>query len=129
MSARGISAFIFLVSLVFSMTILNGIGFYALMGADLDISSTNQDVQNAANQLGEQSFGEGRSSSILEGPLATVAPAINIFQSFVTVILNTSGVIQLLYGLPAIVADQIERLFKFAILVTIVYLIRSGSPV
>ena len=129
MAARGISAFIFLVSLVFAMTILSGVGFYALVGADLDVSSQNQDVQNAADQLGEQSFGESRSSSILEGPLATVAPFIDILQTFVTVIGNTSGVIQLLYGIPAIVADQIERLFKLSMLVTIAYAIRGGTPV
>jgi len=129
MAARGVSAFIFLVSLVFAMTILSGVGFYALVGTDLDVSSTNQDVQNAADQLGEQSFGEGRSSSILEGPLATVAPFINIMQTLVTVIGNTSGVIQLLYGVPAVVADQVERLFKLSMLVTLAYAIRAGSPV
>lgn len=129
MAARGISAFIFLSSLVFSMTILSGVGFYALLGADLDVSSQNADVQNAADQLGEQSFAEGRSSSILEGPLATVAPFIDILQTFVTVIGNTSGVIQLLYGVPAVIADQIGRLFKISMLVTIAYAIRAGSPV
>lgn len=126
---RGIGAFIFAVSLILSMTILGGLGFYALMGIDVDTAGQNQDVQRAAEELDGIEFAEGRSSSILEGPLAAVTPVVSIFQTFTTVIGNTSGVIQLLYGVPKVAADTIELLFRIAMLVTIAYVIRSGSPV
>lgn len=126
---RGIAAFVFIVSLIFSMTILAGVGFYGMMGVSVDPDSQNDDVREAAEQLDGIDFGEGRSSSILEGPLAAVTPVITIFQTFTTVISNTSGVIQLLYGLPAVAADMIELMFRIAMLITIGYIIRSGSPV
>lgn len=127
--ARGIAAFVFIVSLIFSMTILGGLGFYASSGVNLDASAQNKDVQRAAEQLDGIEFAEGRSSSILEGPLAAVTPVISIVQTFTTVIGNTSGVIQLLYGIPKVAADTIELMFRIAMLVTVVYIIRSGSPV
>lgn len=126
---RGTAAFVVLAALVMSMTVLSGLGFYAEMGAEVDVSGQNEDVQAAADQLSGIEFGEGRSSAILQGPLAAVVPVVRIFQSFTTVLGNTSGVIQLLYGAPKIVADQIELLFRIMMLVTIAYAIRSGSPV
>lgn len=127
--ARGIAAFIFVASLIFSMSILGGVGFYASLGIDVDADSQNEDVQDAAEQLDGIEFGEGRSSSILEGPLAVVTPVVSIIQTFSTVLGNTSGVLQLLFGLPEIAADTIELVFRIAMLVTIAYIIRSGSPV
>jgi hypothetical protein len=127
--ARGIAAFVFVGSLIFSMTILGGVGFYAALGVDVDASGQNADVQAAADQLDGIEFGEGRSGTILQGPLAVVTPVVGIIQTFTGVLGNTSGMLQLLYGIPKVAADTIELLFRIAMLVTIVYLIRSGSPV
>lgn len=126
---RGIGAFVVIVSLIFSMTILGGVGFYAQLGVDVDAEGQNEDVQAAAEQLDGISFAEGRSNSILEGPLAAITPVVSIFQTFTTVIANTSGVLQLLYGLPPVAADTIELMFRLAMLVTMGYLIRSGGAV
>jgi len=52
-----------------------------------------------------------------------------LIQSFTTVIGNTSGVLQLLYGVPPIAADSVETFFRIGMLVTVIYLLRSGSPV
>lgn len=126
---------IFIVALTMSMSILGGIGFYASMGVEMSVEGQNEDVQRAADQLGGPdsdedgiSFAEGRSSSILEGPLAVVTPVVEIFQVFTAIVGNTSGVIQLLYGMPKVVGDTIEVFFRLSLLVTILYLIRSGSP-
>jgi hypothetical protein len=126
---RGTFAFVVVASLVLSMTLLNGLGYYALMGAEIDVSGQNKDVQAAADNLDGIEFGEGRSSAILQGPLAAVVPFVRIFQSFTTVLGNTSGVVQLLYGVPPAVADPIEVVFRLMMLVTIGYGIRSGSPI
>jgi len=126
---RGITAAVFVISLIFSMTILGGVGFYAMLGVQIDAESYNEDVQRAADELQGIEYGEGRSSSILEGPLAAITPVVTIFQTFTTVLTNTSGVLQLLYGLPPVAADTIETFFRLAMVVTIGYLIRSGSPV
>lgn len=129
MAPRGIGAFVVISSLIFSMTLLSGVGYYALLGASVDASSQNEDVQAAAEQLDGIEFGEGRSGSILQGPLAVVTPVVSIIQTFTTVISNTSGVIQLLYGIPKVAADIVELLFRIAMLVTVAYVVRSGSPV
>jgi len=129
MAPRGIGAFVFVGGLILSMTILSGVGYYGQMDVTIDASTHNQDVQNAADELDGIGFGEGRSDSLLEGPLAVVTPVIGIFQTFTTILFNTSGVLQLLYGLPPIAADTIEVLFRLAMLVTMGYRIRSGSPV
>jgi len=99
------------------------------VGVDVDAAGQNADVQQAAEQLDGIEFAEGRSSSILQGPLAVVTPVVGIMQTFTAVIGNTSGILQLLFGLPAVAADAIEVLFRIAMLVTLIYLIRSGSPV
>ncbi|MFW5956773.1 MAG: hypothetical protein ACOCQY_05155 [Halorhabdus sp.] len=127
--ARGIAAAIFVVSLTFSMMILGGVGYYSSMGVDMDASGQNADVEKAAQQLSGVEFGEGRSASILEGPLAAVMPVVDMAQSFTAIISNTSGVLQLLYGVPAVVGDILELMFRIAMVVTFIYLIRSGSPV
>jgi hypothetical protein len=127
--ARGITAFIFVVALVFSMTILSSVGYFAAFDIQIDAESHNEDVVNAAAELDGIEFGEGRSGSILEGPLAAITPVVGVFQTFTTVILNTSGVLQLLYGLPAAVADTIELFGKIAMLITMMFVIRSGASV
>ncbi|MFW5950073.1 MAG: hypothetical protein ACOCR6_01830 [archaeon] len=127
--ARGFAAFVVVASLILSMTMLSGVGYYSQMGANLDVESQNDDVQAAADQLDGVEFGEGRAASILEGPLAAVMPVIDMVMAVYTVIKNTSGVLQLLYGLPPAVADPLELVFRIAMLATMAYLIRSGSPV
>lgn len=124
--ARGVTAAIFIASLVFSMSILSGLGFYALLGADIDVSSQNEDVEAAASELQGIDYNEDRSPSILEGPLAAVIPAIDVLLVFRTVIGNTSGVVQLLFGAPEIVADTVETFFQLSLLVTIIFAIRGA---
>lgn len=129
MAPRGIGAFVVISALVLSMTVLSGVGYYATLGTEIDAESQNDDVVAAAEQLDGVTFGEGRSSSILEGPLAVVVPVVGIFQTFTTIITNTSGVVQLLFGVPKVVGDSIELLSRLVMLVTIAYLIRSGSGI
>lgn len=126
--ARGIAAFVFLVSMILSITILSGIGYYAEIGANVDVEGQNEDVKQAAEELEGIDYGEDRSSAILQGPLAAVVPVIDILLTFKTVIGNTSGVIQLLFGVPAVIADTMELFFRIAMLVTIAFTIR-GAPI
>lgn len=129
--AKGVGVVAVIAALVLSLSVLSGVGYIAALDSDLsvDVSSQNEDVQNAANQLTSVEFGEGRSSAILQGPLAAVTPVVRIFQGFTAVVFNTSGVIQLLYGVPPIVGDSIEWMARLAFTVALVYLIRSGSPI
>lgn len=128
--AKGVGAVAVIAALVLSLSVLSGVGYIAGLDSDLavDVSSQNEDVQNAANQLTSVEFGEGRSSAILQGPLAAVTPVVRIFQTFTAVIFNTSGVLQLLYGIPAVAADAVEWMARLAFTVALVYLIRSGTP-
>lgn len=124
--ARGIAAFVMVFSLLASMTILSGLGYYADLGAEVDPETHNEDVANAAENLQGIEYDEDRSPPILQGPLAAVIPVVEILQTFTTVIFNTSGLLQLLFGLPAVVADTIELLFRIAMLLTIAFLIRGA---
>jgi len=124
--AKGIAAFVFLVSLIFSITILSGLGFYAQLGVSADVETHNEDVQNAAENLEGIEYDEDRSPPILQGPLAAVIPVVEILQTFTTVLGNTSGVLQLLFGAPEVVADTVELFFRITMLVTIAFLIRGA---
>lgn len=123
--ARGIAAFVFVVSLVFSMTILGGVGFYAELGAEIDASTHSDDAEAAAENLEGIEYDEDRSPPILQGPLAAVIPVIEIVQTLTTVLFNTSGVLQLLFGVPEVVADTVELFFRATMLITIAFLIRG----
>lgn len=124
--ARGMAAAVFIIALVSSMSILSGLGFYALLGVSADVEGQNEDVEQAAKELEGINYDEDRSSAILQGPLAAVIPVIDILLVFKTVIGNTSGLVQLLFGAPVIVADTLETFFRIALLVTIVYGIRGA---
>lgn len=124
--ARGIAAVIFVVSLIFSITILSGIGFYASMGIEADVEGQNEDVQAAAENLGAIEYDEERSGDILQGPLAGIIPAVEILQTLSTILFNTSGVIQLLFGAPEIIADTLQTFFQLAMLITIGFFIRGA---
>lgn len=128
--AKGIAAAVVLIALILSMSVLSGLGFYADLNAgEIDADSHNDDVVAAAESLDGVEFGEDRGASILEGPLAAVVPAIDFALTLKTVLANTSGVLQLLFGVPAVAADAIQTFARIAMLVTFIYLIRSGSPV
>jgi len=130
MAPRGIGAAVFIVGLILSMTILSGVGYYASLGdVEIDADKHNDDVVAAADSVGNTSFAEGRSGSVLEGPLAVVTPVVRTFNLLVTIVFNTSGIMQLLFGLPAIAADTIQLVFQLSMAVTLLYLVRSGSPV
>jgi hypothetical protein len=127
MAPRGVGAMMVITALIMAMTVMSGIGYYADLGADIDDDSYNEDVQNAAEELNQTSFGEDRSSSILEGPLAAVTPIIGMLSTLATVITNTSGVLQLLFGAPKVVGDTIEVLSRIAFVITFAYAIRAGA--
>jgi len=138
MAPRGIAAAVFAGSLILAVTMLTGVGYFASLGnVQIDAGSQNDDVREAAETLGVNNsdsgsgigFGEDRSNSILEGPLAVVTPVVDIFMTFVGVIGNLSGFLELLFGLPNIVAETIELFFRIGMVVTLIYLVRSGSPV
>ena len=123
--ARGISAVIFLVSLIFSMSMLGGLGYYADMGVAYDVEGQNEDVQAAADALEGIGYDEDRSGSILQGPLAAVIPFGDHLQMFTTILGNTSGVIQLLFGVPETIADPIQTMFRLAMFITFIFGIRG----
>lgn len=128
--ARGITAAIFVVALISSMTILSSIGFYAQLGhgIEVDPETHNEDVVDAAAALGDVDFGEDRDPSILEGPLAAVIPGVDTINLLTTIIGNTSGVVQFLFGAPEVVGSAVERLFQISLLITLAGLVR-GAPI
>ena len=126
--ARGIAAFVMIASLIFAIGILGGVGYFAELGIAMDVDGQNEDVQAAADDLAGVEYDEDRSPSILQGPLAAVIPFVNGLMAIKAVIANTSGVLQLLFGIPAAVADPLELFFRIAMGVTLYFSIR-GSPI
>lgn len=105
---------------------LSGIGYYAELAVPEDVEGQNEDVQSAVEDLGGVTYDEDRSSSILQGPLAVVVPFVDGLMVIKMVLGNTSGLLQLLFGVPAAVADPIETLFQLAIGVTILFGLRGA---
>lgn len=124
--ARGIAAAIFLASLVLSMTVLSTLGFYSQMGTEIDVDGQNEDVKDAAAALYDVDYGEDRDPSILEGPLASVVPGTDMLITLRTIVGNTSGVVQLLFGAPEVVGDTVQIMFQLALFITIAGFIRGA---
>ncbi len=113
-------------SLIFSVVILSSIGYYSAIGTERDFSSQNEDVQRANESLSSIDYDEDRSSAILQGPLAAVIPVVEVLQTIQTILGNTSGVLQMLFGLPAVVADMLQLFFQLAMGITVIFLVRGA---
>lgn len=105
--SKGIAAFVIVLSVIMAISMLSGIGYYSELRVNYD-AGYNDDVAAAADVLVGQEASNTGSSVFTD---FTVGGA-NALRTAWQVLANTSGVLQLLFGLPPAVADPLERFFQ-----------------
>lgn len=119
--AKGTAAFVVMLAVTMTITMLGAIGFYAELGVDYDGSDHNADVENAADALvGQEAQSTG--SSLLEEFTASGGNALQVGWQ---VLSNTSGVLQLLFSVPKTAADLVQTFFQIMFGVTFAGFIRG----
>lgn len=119
--AKGVVAFVIVVSLVFSISILAGMGFYSEMGVQYDIESENQQVQNAVETFTGQEATDRTGGSALQDFTASAGQTL---ASGWEIIANLSGVLQML-GVPKPLADPLQSIFQLTFGITFAAFIRG----
>lgn len=119
--AKGIAAFVIVTAIIMSMSILSGLGFYAGMGVDYE-ASANDDVQSAADVLVGQNATDRAGGSVLQD--FTTSGATTLATAW-QVISNLSGILQLLFSLPAVLTDKIQTFFQLVYGITFAAFIRG----
>lgn len=120
--AKGTMAFVGMLAVIASISILGGLGFYTDMGVDYNDSSYDADVQAAADALvGQEASNTG--SSVFTDFTVGAANALSIAWQ---VIANTSGVLKLLFSLPDILADTIQVFFQIMFGITFAGFVRGA---
>lgn len=119
--AKGITAFMIVVTLTLGISIMSGIGAYAALGVDYTDSS-NDDVQSAADALVGQEASDQAAGSALED---FTTNAGRVLASGWQVIANLSGILQLLFGLPKVITEPIQLFFQMTFGITFAAFIRG----
>lgn len=119
--AKGIVAFVVVLGLTMSISVLSGLGFYAAMGVNYS-DSASDDVQQAADAMIGQTASDQSSGSVLQD--FTTSAGTTLATAW-QVIANLSGILQLLTGLPAVLTDQVQLLFQITYGITFAAFIRG----
>lgn len=119
--AKGIAAFVIVTALVMSISILAGLGFYEAYGVDYE-DSANSDVNAAADALIGQEATDRTGGSVLQDFTTSAGTTLS---SAWQVISNLSGILQLLFGLPSILTETIEKFFQLVFGITFAAFIRG----
>ncbi|MFB6198718.1 MAG: hypothetical protein ABEI52_10695 [Halobacteriaceae archaeon] len=119
--AKGIVAFVVVLALILSISMLSGIGFYSEMNVDY-ANSGEQDVQNAANAMIGQQAADKSSTSVLQD---FTTSASRTLATAWAVIANLDGILEMLFGLPDAISDPIRLFFQMVFSVTFAAFIRG----
>lgn len=119
--AKGIVAFVIVTAIILAMSIMSGLGFYAALNVDYT-DSADDDVQQAADALVGQEAADKSSGSVLQD--FTTSSGRTLATAW-QVIANLSGILQLLLGLPEVLADALQRFFQITFGVTFAAFIRG----
>lgn len=119
--AKGIVAFIVVVALTLSISVLSGLGFYATLGVQYE-TTANQDVQEAADALTGQEATDSSGGSVLQDFTTSAGTTLKTAWQ---VIDNLSGLLQLLFGLPSELTDMLETVWQITYGITFAAFIRG----
>lgn len=106
--AKGIVAFIIVVALTLSMSVMSGLGVYAALDVQYT-TSANDDVASAADAMVGQQATDQSGGSVLQDFTTSAGRTLATGWQ---VIANLSGILQLLFGLPAALTDPIQTFFQ-----------------
>lgn len=119
--SKGIAAFVVVLSIMMSISVLAGLGFYDNLNVDYTDDQYNDDVQSAADALTSQNSTTSGTNPIEDFTVGAGTSLQTIWQ----VLGNTSGVLQLLFGVPAVLADKLELFFQIIFGITFAGFIRG----
>lgn len=119
--SKGITAFVVVLAVIMSISILSGIGFYDNIGLDYSDQGMDDDVQSAAAAFTSQEATDTGGTAIVE----FTTGAANTLQAAWEVLTNTSGVVKLLFSAPDSVATRFETFFRIVFGLTFAGFIRG----
>lgn len=119
--SKGIVAFFVVVALSLSIPITAGLGFYDALNVDYS-DSASDDVQEAADAMIGQEATDESGGSALEDFTTSAATTLSTGWQ---VISNLSGILQLLFGIPAALADALQTFFMMTFSITFIAFIRG----
>jgi hypothetical protein len=119
--AKGVVAFIIVVALTLAISIMAGLGFYSSLGVDYT-TAADDDVQNAANAMIGQEASDKSSGSVLQDFTTSAGRTLATGWQ---VIANLSGILQLLFGLPDVLANNIQTFWQITFSITFAAFIRG----
>jgi len=119
--AKGIVAFMIVVALTLAMSIMSGLGFYAALNVDYQ-DAENQDVQKAADALVGQEASNQAGGSVLEDFTSSSARTLATGWQ---VIANLGGILQLLLGVPDVLANALQTFWQLTYGITFAAFLRG----
>jgi hypothetical protein len=119
--AKGIVAFVVVICLILSMSILSGLGFYKTMGLEIS-ESADADVQAAYDSMVGQEATDQSGGSVLQDFTTSAARTLSTAWQ---VIANLSGILKLLFGAPDVVANQLQIFFMLTYSISFAAFIRG----
>jgi len=118
--SKGISAFIVMLTITMSISILGGLGYYSNMHVNYQ-AGYNSDVQTAANAFMSQSA-TNTGGNLFNDFTVGASNTLNIAWQILS---NTSGVLQLLFGIPKKAAGMFQYFFQIVFGVTFLAFVRG----
>lgn len=119
--AKGIAAFVVVLAIIMSISVLSGIGYYNELGVDYSDDQYNEEVQAAADAFTSQNSTTSGTSPIEDFTVG----AGNTMQAAWQVISNTKGVLMLLFGIPETLAAMLETFARIVYGVTFAGFVRG----
>lgn len=119
--AKGIVAFMIVVALTLTISVLGGIGFYAQLEVDYSDSANNA-TENAAEAMTGQTASDQSGGSVLQDFTTSAGRTLSVGWE---VVKNLSGILQLLFGLPKALTDAIQTFWVMTYSVTFAAFIRG----
>lgn len=118
--AKGVVAFVVMVAVILSISILAGVGFYEAIGVQYD-DSANAQVQSAVDTFTGQEATDRAGGSVLQDFTTSAGTTLSAGWE---VLRNTSGVLQML-GIPKVIADPLQTMFLMTFGITFAAFIRG----
>lgn len=119
--AKGIVAFMIVIALTLSISILSGIGFYQELGVQYS-SSLDDDTQAAAQAMIGQEATDKSGGSVLQDFTTSAGRTLSTGWQ---VIANLSGILKLLFSAPDAIANGLETFWQLTFSITFAAFIRG----
>lgn len=119
--SKGITAFVIVLSLTLSISMLVGVGYADELFINVDDSNLDDDADAALEAFTDQDASSEGGSVFTEFTVG----AGDTLQAAWQVLSNLGGILKLLFGLPGTITEPIEKLFQITFGITFAAFIRG----